>query len=86
VKCARNPGVSRGSVAVGLGAVKVVVVVITGGMMQVVTAYGTVVVDVFGAGNTRFAFVAAAAAAAVGAGTVAVEVAGLFTGIGQNEG
>jgi len=85
VKCARNPGVSRGSVAVGLGAVKVVVVVITGGMMQVVTAYGTVVVDVFGAGNTRFAFVAAAAAA-VGAGTVAVEVAGLFTGIGQNEG
>lgn len=64
--------------AVGLGAVKVVVVVITGGMMQVVSANGTVAVDVC---KARFAF----EAAAVAAGIVAVEVAVLFIGIGQNE-
>lgn len=62
-----------------MGAVKVVVAVITGGMMQVVSANGTVAVDVGEAGNTRFAF----KAGAVEAGTV--EVAVLFIGIGQNE-
>jgi len=69
----------------------VVVVVTTGGMIQVVTANGTVAVELGGidaevedeAGNARFTFKAGAVELAE---TVAVEVAVLFIDMGQNEG
>jgi len=91
VKCIRVPGESGGSVAVGVGAVMVVVVVTTGGMIQVVSANGTVAVELGGidvdvegeAGNTRFIFEAGAVELTE---TVAVEVAVPFIDMGQNEG
>jgi hypothetical protein len=69
----------------------VVVVVTTGGMIQVVSANGTVAVELGGidaevedeAGNTRFIFKAGAVELAE---IVAVEVAVPFIDMGQNEG
>jgi len=68
---------------VGVGAVMVVVVVTTGGMIQVVRPNGTVVVEFVGGIDARVRFACEAGAVEI---VAVVVVAVLFIDMGQNEG